>query len=133
MHVLRTRSMDHTITCLQNLHKQVERRFQQQQRAAGEHHYQTFAEFQSLYGKKAAATNRQLFGHQLRQIQGCSTSVALTLMNKYGTTARFMDELKLLGWTKAQVCVHVAVPSCNSFAYSFVPPFFYLRSTRWRI
>lgn len=102
MHVLRTRSMDHTITCLQNLHKQVERRFQQQL-AAGDHHYQTFGEFQSLYGKKAAATNRQLFGHQLRQIQGCSTSVALTLMNKYGTTARFMDELKILGWTKAQV------------------------------
>ena len=65
--------------------------------------YQSFAEFQSIYGKKAAATNRQLFGHQLRQIQGCSTSAALMLMNKYGTTARFMDELKLMGPEKAQV------------------------------
>ena len=80
----------------------MERRFQKQL-AEGTHQYQTFGEFQSMYSKKAAATNRQLFGHQLRQIQGCSTSVALTLMNKYGTTARFMDELKTLGWTKAQV------------------------------
>lgn len=65
--------------------------------------YQSFSEFQSFYGKKAASTNRQLFGHQLRQIQGCSTGAALALMSKYGTTANFMDSLKLMGPTKAEV------------------------------
>jgi hypothetical protein len=66
--------------------------------------YQPFKEFQSMYRKKAAlGTMRQLFGHQLRQVQGCSTSVAATLMNKYGTTARFMQELDYMGMAKAEV------------------------------
>ena len=67
--------------------------------------YQSYSEFQNLYGKKNASTQRQLFGHQLRQIHGCSTSIAVTLMNKYHTTARFMEELKILGEYKAEVSV----------------------------
>ena len=68
--------------------------------------YQSFAEFQSLYGKKVAGTNKQLFGHQLRQVQGCSTAVAQALMQRYHTTARFIDEMQLLGTTNAEVSKH---------------------------
>jgi hypothetical protein len=82
--------------------RQVENRFRRLHAANST--YQPFKEFQSMYGKKSASTVGQLFGHQLRQIQGCSTSVAVTLMDRYGTTARFMAELEALGQAKAEVC-----------------------------
>ena len=87
MHVVRTRSIDHTISCLQGIHRQVKARFERH------HHprnvstnynycssnnnnssesiklYQPFSQFQLLYEKKGAATNKQLFGHQLRQVK----------------------------------------------------------------
>jgi hypothetical protein len=68
--------------------------------------YQSYADFQATYSKKGASTNGQLFGHQLRQVHGCSTSAAATLMDKYGTTVRFMDEMARLGQFKAEVCLH---------------------------
>jgi hypothetical protein len=83
-------------------YRQVENRFRRLHAANST--YQPFKEFQSMYGKKSAATVGQLFGHQLRQIQGCSTSVAVTLMDRYGTTAKFMAELEALGQAKAEVC-----------------------------
>jgi hypothetical protein len=80
----------------------VERRFQREHSDGSV--YQPFKEFQAMYRKKAAlGTMRQLFGHQLRQVQGCSTAIAATLMNRYGTTARFMQELDYLGAAKAEV------------------------------
>jgi len=100
MNVLRTRGMDHTISCLQHLHRQVEKRFERRNPETAT--YQPFQQFQTMYGKKAAATNRQLFGHMLRQISGCSVPTALALMNEYGTTARFIQELRKLGADRAQ-------------------------------
>lgn len=90
------------------MRRQVERRFRREHSAgssssASSCRYQLYAEFQSMYGKKCASTHRQLFGHQLRQISGCSTAVAVTLMNRFGTTARFMDELAGMGQAKAVV------------------------------
>ena len=77
MHVIRTRSIDHTIVCLQSMHRQVKARFEKNRmknlsRLTSTEFdvalYQPFHQFQQLYGKKGAATNKQLFGHQLRQV-----------------------------------------------------------------
>ncbi|KAJ1426274.1 hypothetical protein B484DRAFT_397640 [Ochromonadaceae sp. CCMP2298] len=98
MNVLRTRSLDHTLASLQCLHRQVELRF----RRCLDTPYQRFSQYQALYGKKAAATNGQLFGHTLRQVHGCSAAAAQSLMRKYCTVARFVDSLKLMGPMKAE-------------------------------
>ena len=61
-----------------------------------------------MYGKKSASTFRQLFGHQLRQIHGCSTAIAATLIDRFGTTARFMQEIDCMGQVRAEVSyIHV--------------------------
>ncbi len=65
--------------------------------------YQPFPQFQQMYMKQGASTNKQLFGFQLRQIHGCSTAVAMTLMEIYGTTANFMHELHKMGPLRAEV------------------------------
>jgi hypothetical protein len=79
--------------------RQVELRF----RRCLDTSYQRFSQYQALYGKKAAATNGQLFGHTLRQVHGCSAAAAQSLMRKYYTVARFVDSLKLIGPMKAEV------------------------------
>eukprot|EP01034_Spumella_vulgaris_P028584 gene28584-35467_t len=94
MHVMRTRCMEHTITSLIALHWQVVRRFR---KAPADQLYQTFPNFQKLYGKKSASTYGQLFGHQLRQVQGCSKHAALALMREFGTTSNFVSELDRMG------------------------------------
>lgn len=171
MHVVRTRSIDHTITCLKSIHRQVKARFERNTHTYNHHllidHrnyntstssnatvdsiklYQPFSQFQVLYEKKGAATNKQLFGHQLRQvnnnndiiylwlilyivlsyiliylysiaiiynnnihllqIQGVSVSVALALMDKFGTTSNFMQALLAMGEVQAEVILTV----CN--------------------
>ncbi len=80
--------------------RQVAARFQQsyntsktQSRSVEPLLFQKFSDFQSLYGKKNASTYKQLFGHQLRQVHGCSTSAANALMDRFGTTASFMKFL----------------------------------------
>lgn len=65
--------------------------------------FQTFRNFQRLWGKRSASDYRQLFGHQLRQIQGCSKYVALALMREYGTTSNFVKQLELMGKLTAVV------------------------------
>lgn len=113
MNVLRTRGIDHTITCLLTMHRQVQRRFIKALPSC--RMYQPFPQFQQMYMKQGASTNKQLFGFQLRQIHGCSTAVAMTLMEIYGTTANFMHELHKMGPLRAEVitttsyCVLVAV------------------------
>eukprot|EP01038_Epipyxis_sp_PR26KG_P008689 gene8689-11740_t len=55
--------------------------------------YQPFFEFQRLWGKQSASTNRQLFGYTLRQIPHCSKAASVTLMNKYHTFGNFIHSL----------------------------------------
>ena len=102
MHVLRTRGMDHTISQLQGLHQQVSRRFYAG-RCATHPRYQSFTEFQTLYSKRAAGTNKQLFGYQLRQVQGCGPPAALALMERFGTVANFMAALREMGKARTEV------------------------------
>jgi len=132
MNVLRTRGIDHTITCLLTLHRQVQSRFVKML-SLGHPAYQPFQQYQQMYVKQGASTNKQLFGFQLRQIHGCSTAVAMTLMDRYGTTANFMHELHKMGPLRAEVratltsnsssssidycfhhCIHVSALMCIS-------------------
>ena len=75
--------------------RQTCRRFKTKNQSETAHEllFQTFASFQQSYNKKTASNYQQLFGHQLRQVYGCSTSAANALMSKFGTLANFMQYL----------------------------------------
>lgn len=101
IHVTRTRGMDHTISLLQYLHKQIETRFYSKlltfrtspTPSTSPLLYQTYANYQILYGKKSASTLQELFGYQLRQINGCSANSSTAIMTRFQTTANFMNFL----------------------------------------
>lgn len=88
--------------------RQVVRRFKKG--ACGDQ-FQTFPNFQKLWGKKTAGNYRQLFGYQLRQIQGCSKYVALPIINRFGSTHNFVKQMEILGKVQGTVssysCIYV--------------------------
>jgi hypothetical protein len=90
----------------------VVRRFR---KAPADQRYQTFPNFQKLYGKKSASTYGELFGHQLRQVSGCSKFAALALMREYGTTNRFVKELDRMGKMLATVFSFYILASSEEF------------------
>ncbi len=65
--------------------------------------FQTFPNYQKLWGKRSATTYRQQFGHQVRQVLGCSKFVALALMKEFGTTSNFVQQLEMMGRSTAIV------------------------------
>jgi hypothetical protein len=65
--------------------------------------YQRLSDFKQLYTKKTAHNYSQLFGHQLRQIHGCSPSVATAMMTRFGTTVGLFRYLEQTPRSAAEV------------------------------
>jgi hypothetical protein len=91
--------------------RQVEKRFKDQYESQKANNsfqhpsrmYRLLSDFQFLFSKKPASTFKDLFGYQLRQINGVSVSTANALMNKFGTTAKFMQYLRSTDRVNAEV------------------------------
>jgi len=143
LNVMRTRNMEHSISCLHNMHRQVEARFRKLNPNPHIRHlyqadncssasssasastsiststyaptpvpqYQTFLQYQSLYGKKGARTNRQLFGRQLMQIQGCSACIGTVITHRFPTLALFVAHMRSAGANETEKLLACMLPS----------------------
>ena len=100
MQVIRTRGIDHTISFLAKMHHIVKKNFIT---SSSDSHsnieytkYQTFHESNS---KKKIKVVGDIFAYQLKQIQGCSSSTAKAIQNRFGTIRNLIEELKQRGYS----------------------------------
>jgi len=71
-------------------HRQVVRRYR---RGLSGGVLQSFSDFQKAWGRRNATTVGELFGMQLRQVPGCSSTVSKAIVDKYGTLYSLMKRI----------------------------------------
>ena len=65
--------------------------------------YESLSEFNKKWSRKSAETTGELLGWQLKQIRGCSASVATVLVQRFGTLSNLLNEMERLGHRSALV------------------------------
>jgi ERCC4-type nuclease len=100
MQVIRTRGIDHTISFLAKMHQIVKKNFIT---SSSDSHsnieYTKYQAFHESNSKKKIKVVGDIFAYQLKQIQGCSSSTAKAIQNRFGTIRNLIEELKQRGYS----------------------------------